>query len=102
MFEILIPILITFGPSLMGGLGIGLLYFYWMRHSIRLAVRSEHAVCWLAFFTLVRLACLAGILFAVLQQGLGRLVFFMIGFTVARFILVASAAYESGENKHAV
>lgn len=102
MSEVLILTLKTYGPILFSGLGVGLLYFYWMRCSIRIAVQREHAFAWLIFFTLLRLVCIATVLLAVIQQGLGMLVCFMIGFTAARFILVSLAVDETEENKHAV
>ncbi len=102
MFEILIFTLKTYGLSLFGGLGTGLLYFYWMRYSIRIAVQKKYVFGWLAFFTLLRLVCMGTLLFAVIQQGLGMLVCFMIGFTTARFILVSLAVEETEEKKHAV
>ncbi len=102
MIEFLILTLKTYGLSLFSGLGTGLLYFYWMRCSIRIAVQREHAFGWLIFFTLLRLVCIATLLFAVIQQGLGMLVCFMIGFTAARYILVSLAVDETGEKKHAV
>ena len=102
MSDILIFTLKTYALSLFSGLGTGLLYFYWMRCSIRIAVQREQTFGWLLFFTLLRLVCIAAILFAVIQQGLGMLVCFMIGFTAARFILVSLAVDETEENKYAV
>ncbi len=102
MFEILVTLLKIYGPSLFGGLGIGLLYFYWMRRSICLAAQMKHAFGWMAIFAIIRLLCLAGILVAVLQYGFGTLVFFMFGFTIARFTLVTAAVYEKEGAKDAV
>ncbi len=102
MFETLITMLETCGLGLFGGMGTGLVYFYLMRSSIRVAVGRRHACGWLLLFTSLRLACIAAILLAVIQQGPGLLVCFMVGFAAARFILLRAAIERRKAEKHAV
>ena len=102
MFVTLITILETCGPGLFGGVGTGLLYFWGMRSSICVAVKRKHACGWLIFFALLRLICIAAILLAAIQRGVGTLICFMAGFAAVRFILLRAAIDETGEEKHAV
>lgn len=102
MFEILITTIMTFGPSLIVGFVVGLAYFYWMQRSIRAAVGAQNGPGLLVFNSMLRLVCLACILIGVLQFGFRALVFFMIGFTVARLLMVSIAAYKTGGSDHAV
>jgi len=102
MSETVLAFLKLYLPLFLAGFVIGLLYFYSMRYSIRIAVQRKHALGWLVVSTLLRLGGIAVILFVLVQQGPGRLILFLVGFTVARFLLVSVAVHETEGSRHLV